>query len=479
MVAHINVRSLVRNINEVKLLLQHTNIDLLSLTETNLTDRIDDCELHIDGYEIEAKQGELSLCSQKMLIGTIYRPPDRENFYTLFPPVLEQIWQTRKNLLIIGDLNSDLTPYGMNDKERRLKTILNNYNLKNMIKDPTSVTETTKTVLDLVIVNDASKLVTSGVQDICIADHKLVYVKYTLKRSKAKPKIITVKNYKLLDEEAFKNDIENAPWWVCSTFDDIDDMTWCWSKMYENVVEDHIKRRKANIRSDSLPWIESKIRKMMNYRYKLLRKCDGTPKTSNEWNQYRRAKNEVRKLLRKAEARYWREQFSEVTCKQDFWKIYSKVTNKTKRAKIGQLKSKEGELIFGEKEKPEVMSDFYANIGREISQTFTQNNGKEIEHVYRITPTIQDPSYDRNVLLKQLRKISPHKASGPDSVTCRELKILQGSIVNSLEIIFKSSFQQNVFPRCWKITWIKSSFKKRKETRENKLQASLNAVHPI
>ena len=94
-----------------------------------------------------------------------------------FPPVIEQIWQTRKNLLIIGDLSSDLTPNGMNDKGRRLKTILNNYNFKNMIKDPTRVTETTKTVLDLVIVNDASKVVTSGVQDIYIADHKLVYVK--------------------------------------------------------------------------------------------------------------------------------------------------------------------------------------------------------------------------------------------------------------------------------------------------------------
>ena len=53
MVAHKNVRSLVRNINKVKLLLQHTNIDLLSLTETHLTDRIDDCELYIDGYEIK------------------------------------------------------------------------------------------------------------------------------------------------------------------------------------------------------------------------------------------------------------------------------------------------------------------------------------------------------------------------------------------------------------------------------------------
>eukprot|EP00112_Aurelia_sp_Birch-Aquarium-sp1_P007890 Seg1860.6 transcript_id=Seg1860.6/GoldUCD/mRNA.D3Y31 product="hypothetical protein" protein_id=Seg1860.6/GoldUCD/D3Y31 len=184
--------------------------------------------------------------------------------------------------------------------------------------------------------------------------------------------------------------------------------------MYENIVEDHIKERKAKIRPDSLPWIDSKIRKMMNYRYKLLRKCDGTPSTSNEWKEYRRAKNEVNKLLRKAETRYWRDQFSEVTCKQDFWKIYNKVTNKGKRTKIGPLKSKEGELIVCDKEKAEAMNDFYANIGREISQTFTQINGKEIEHIFKIT-TVHNPSYNRDALLKQLRQLNPRKASGPDS----------------------------------------------------------------
>ena len=77
--------------------------------------------------------------------------------------------------------------------------------------------------------------------------------------------------------------------------------------------------------------------------------------------------------------------------------------------------SKEGELIVCDKEKDEVMNDFYATVGREISQTFTQNNSNEIEHIHRITLTVQDPSYGKDVLLKQLRKINSHKASKPDS----------------------------------------------------------------
>ena len=111
---HINIRSIVNNLNEIKLLLQHTNFDLLALTETHLTDQIDDSEVYIDGYEIirmdrknrsgggcaiyyknfldvvvitkydtpelEALWVELKLCSQRLLIGTIYRPPDQTKF---------------------------------------------------------------------------------------------------------------------------------------------------------------------------------------------------------------------------------------------------------------------------------------------------------------------------------------------------------------------------------------------------------------
>ena len=46
----------------------------------------------------------------EVLIGTIYRPPDQSNFYEKLPPVLENIWSTRKNILITGDFNSDLSP---------------------------------------------------------------------------------------------------------------------------------------------------------------------------------------------------------------------------------------------------------------------------------------------------------------------------------------------------------------------------------
>ena len=164
-----------------------------------------------DTTELEALWVELKLCSQRLLIGTIYKPPDQSNFYEKLPPVLENIWSTRKNILITGDFNSDLSPDHNNGNGKKLSNILKHFDLVNAIKRPTRVTMTTKTTLDLVIVSDITKVKVSGVLDASIADHKLVYASLNLKRKRPPPQLATVRNYKNLDINAFKRDIRNAP----------------------------------------------------------------------------------------------------------------------------------------------------------------------------------------------------------------------------------------------------------------------------
>ena len=104
-----------------------------------------------------------------------------------------------------------------------------------------------------------------------------------------------------------KQDLENAPWWVCSTFDDIGH----WDCMNNDIVKSHVTSRKAKVRNRSLPWMNGKIQKEMNKRYKLLKACDGTPSTQNTWAEYKAARNLVIKMLRSAEAQYWKNKFAE------------------------------------------------------------------------------------------------------------------------------------------------------------------------
>ena len=141
------------------MLLKNCNIDVLSVTETQLNQRIEEKEVEIDGYklqrsdrehkkvegcvvyyredldvvprpdlknnEMEAILVEIICKSQRLLIGTVYRPPDNNEFYDIYDEVISKIWQTRSNLLIMGDLNSDLlhknahTDLGMQGKNCR------------------------------------------------------------------------------------------------------------------------------------------------------------------------------------------------------------------------------------------------------------------------------------------------------------------------------------------------------------------------
>ena len=237
--------------------------------------------------------------------------------------------------MIAGDFNSDqLAPNGNGAKFKR---ILQSYNFCNIIKAPTRTSAHSNTLIDLILTINTSKVSKSDVIDYCIADHKFIYVIYKLKIRNPKPFVKYVHNFKnvLENPKDFKHDLESAPWWVCSTFEDLDDITWAWNCMYNVIANNHIPLRKAKVRKHSPPWMNSEIRKEMNKRYKLLKACDGTPSTNNLWADYKSSRNKVSKMLRCAEAQYWKKKLLESKDSKSFWKTVNEATGKLKNKHIG------------------------------------------------------------------------------------------------------------------------------------------------
>ena len=72
--------------------------------------------------------------------------------------------------------------------------------------------------------NHTLKIVNSaGVFDPGLPDHCLVFAVVKFKKDKAPPKIITTRNYKLVDTKVLQQNMENALWSVMNIFNDIDD----------------------------------------------------------------------------------------------------------------------------------------------------------------------------------------------------------------------------------------------------------------
>ena len=176
---------------------------------------------------MEAVWVELILHSQRVLIGTVYRHPKEMAFYDKFNTVLEGIWQKRKNIILLGDLNSDMKASSQeegdpNTKKKLMRT-LNNFDLRNVISNPTRVAANSEITIDLCVVSDVEKVAESGVLHLGVSDHSFIYACYKIKKEKELPYIKIVKDFKGTDMEKLKTRKEQTPWSLCSIFDDIDD----------------------------------------------------------------------------------------------------------------------------------------------------------------------------------------------------------------------------------------------------------------
>ena len=87
---------------------------------------------------------------------------------------------------------------------KKFLAILNSHGCKNVISNPTRVTQSTKSTIDLAIANNPPEVSNSGVLDLSIAHHKMIFVTYKMKIKNAGFLIKRVRNYRGLDEKSLQ-----------------------------------------------------------------------------------------------------------------------------------------------------------------------------------------------------------------------------------------------------------------------------------
>ena len=70
------------------------------------------CCLRLKSLETRDIEGiwlKLTDNSTSTVLGAVYRPPSNSNFFDSFYTVLEKVWSKYRNVVIVGDLNADIT----------------------------------------------------------------------------------------------------------------------------------------------------------------------------------------------------------------------------------------------------------------------------------------------------------------------------------------------------------------------------------
>ena len=156
----------------------------------------------MEGISLQVKAG-----SRDTMIGIIYRPPnDNSEFFTAFPKLLENIWIKFSNIVLLGDFNTNLLQSERGDTSyegNKMKGILEQFNLKNVIEKPTRITTHSKTLIDLIVMNRKDLVKQKGTCPLGISDHDMIYATLSASMPRDLPKIITIRNFNKFSERNF------------------------------------------------------------------------------------------------------------------------------------------------------------------------------------------------------------------------------------------------------------------------------------
>lgn len=102
---------------------------------------------------------------------------------------------------------------------------------------------------------------------------------------------------KCLDAQKFVDELNDAPQHTAFVFEDTDDVVDSWYKIFSDILDSQIPVKVKRVKNRAQPnWFTTEINDAMRNRDKLLKKAR-ISESSVDWANFKRAKNEVCKLI--------------------------------------------------------------------------------------------------------------------------------------------------------------------------------------
>ena len=113
--------------------------------------------------------------SKPFVVATWYRPPDSPiGIFSPFETLIGKLDSENIEYFLMGDLYCDMIATRYDNNTCKLMSIADIYGLQQLITEPTRITPTSATLIDVIYTNCPDKVVCSGVRHISISDHSIV-----------------------------------------------------------------------------------------------------------------------------------------------------------------------------------------------------------------------------------------------------------------------------------------------------------------
>ena len=384
----------------------------------------------------------------KMAIGVIYKSPlIPYSVYAAIHESLVTVTSKYEHFLIIGDMNiNHLLP---NSSPCKFFTsyITEPFALTQVISEPTRITAQSSTLIDLMLTSCPANVKAHGVVDTPgISDHCLTFLAYSLKKPKFKAKMITRRDFRNFDKNAFLNDMSLAPWGNIEAVDDddIDNKVTIFENIHKEIINKHAPFRTFRVTRPASPWMNDTIRDMMDERDKYKNKFNKDKRNETEL-LYKDLRNRVTHAIRQSKIKA----FSD------------KINTKIKDAKQFHRALKTFSVV-----ESNINSNENCTINpTALNEAFLKNNNLKVDNelisdeVNEILKNSKTAAFSFSEvseveILRIVRSIKTN-ACGLDGISAFFFKLgIEHSVYAFTEIV-NASFKFNKFPERWKKALVK------------------------
>ena len=215
---------------------------------------------------------EITIGKIKIAIGVMYKSPlIPYSTYASIHENLAFVTSRYQHCVLMGDMNVDMLKPD-SAAARFLSTyVIEPFALTQVIDEPTRITSKSSTLIDLMLTTSHENVKVHGVVDTPgISDHCLVFSAYSIKKPKFKPKMVTRRDFRNFNENAFKADMGLAPWGNIHAVDDedIDNKVVIFENIHRDLMDKHAPFRTFRVTRPATPWLNDEIKSLMDNRDK-------------------------------------------------------------------------------------------------------------------------------------------------------------------------------------------------------------------
>ena len=280
------------------------------------------------------------------MIVTIYRPPqqDLEYFVEHISYILDQ-YQRYETVVVIGDFKAE-----PNDK--KLSPLIENYNLYNLIKNPTCFKSSKGRCIDLVLTNRKHSFMHSKTFETGFSDHH--HMIFTILKStfdKVAPKKITYRDYKAWSLEKFKQELTmNLVITHPTEYTQFENI-------FMQTFEENAPEKTKIIRANHKPHVNKELRKAIMKRSRLKNIANKTKK-DQDFKRYREQRNLVVNLNTRTKRTYYKSiQAKSIDNDKKFWKTVKPLFSNTNPMSEIITLIENGKILSNDKEVAECFNE--------------------------------------------------------------------------------------------------------------------------